>query len=163
MQRVFSQGYNLICACLLLFQTAGRGVSTNEQGEQNVSARAAQWRNLLPSFKVLVLCQGNCTLTKPVLLETLVINLFAGAERVVIFFLLLFLLKSILCISATVTKTKINCFHISGVGSQPLGHRNTHSHTHTHKRCVFIHHTFSLMVHSVPDQNGSAWIKMGPA
>lgn len=44
------------------------------------------------------------------------------------FVFLLFLLKSILCISATMTKTKINCFHISGVVSQP--HRNTHRHTH---------------------------------
>lgn len=40
----------------------------------------------------------------------------------------LFLLKSLLCISATMTKTKINCFHICGVVSQPRG--NTHTHTH---------------------------------
>lgn len=144
MQELFSHGnYNLICVCLLLLQTncCGvmwcYGVSTNKQGERNVSVHT----NLLASFKVLVLFQGNCTLTKPVLFETLVIHLFAGAERVVIFFLLLFLLKSILCISGTMTKTKINCFHISGVGSQPLGHRNTHANTQA--ECLHTTHIFA--------------------
>lgn len=103
-------------------QTAGSGVSTNEQRVRNVSVHTARCRNVLPSFKVLVLCQGNCALTKPVLFEMPVINLFTGAERADIFFLILFLLKSILCISATMTKTKINCFHISCVGSRLLGH-----------------------------------------
>lgn len=161
MQRLSPHGYyNLICVCLCCYkQTAGYGVSTNEQGERNVSVHTARWRNVLPSFMVLALCQRNCTLTKPVLFETLVINVFTGAERAVIFFLL-FWLKSILFISATMTKTKINCFHISGVGSQP--HRNT-------RTSVLVLHTFFSLslfffflhtVRRVPDQNESAWIKM---
>lgn len=106
--------------------------------------------------RVLVLCQGNCTLTKPVLFETLVINLSTGAQHVVIFSSFSFVLKSILWISATMTKTKINCFHISGVGSQPLGHTDTQP----QERSVFTLRTSLLMVHSVPDQTTSARIKV---
>lgn len=63
------------------------GVGTNEQTERNVSVRTARRRNVLPSFKVLLLCQGNCTLTKLVLFQTFVIHLFTSAECVVKFFL----------------------------------------------------------------------------
>lgn len=38
-------------------------------------------------FKVRVLCRDNCSLTKPVLCEALLTNLFAGAESANIFFL----------------------------------------------------------------------------
>lgn len=46
-----------------------------------------QYNRFCKGFKVLVLCQDNCSFTKPVLCETLLINLFAGAESANLLFL----------------------------------------------------------------------------
>lgn len=63
---------------------------------------------------------GNCSLTQAVVFVTLLINLFAGAESANLFIFLsfLFLQKSIRRVSSSVTKTEINCSHISPVASQ---------------------------------------------
>lgn len=63
---------------------------------------------------------GNCSLTQAVMFVTLLINLFAGAESANLFIFLSFpfLQKSIGRVSSSMTKTEINCSHISPVASQ---------------------------------------------
>lgn len=105
---------------------------------------------------VLVHCQASCTLTKPVLFETLVIRLFTGAEHAVIYFFC----GNLFCASALPSLKPGLIAFILLVWDHSCW--DTHRNTHNHKQNVFMLHTFLLTVHSAPDQNESAWIKMRP-